>query len=176
MILSLDSSVLVLIINPDALPPNDPDTGEPLKFAKERIEGLIGSLTASDSLIVPTPVLAEILVEAGDGGPAILEKIQTLARMRVSPFDTRAAIETAMMEREARALGSKKGVSREPWQKVKFDRQIVAISRVAGADAIFSDDEKLSRFAKSVGMDVRSTWGLPVPEGTRDLFSDLGSV
>lgn len=141
MILCLDSCALVLIINPNALPPDDPDTGKPLKFAKERIEGLIASLTASDSLIIPTPVLAEIMVEAGDGGPAILEKIQTLARMRVSSFDTRAAIETAIMEREARALGSKKGVSEEPWQKVKFDRQIIAISRVAGADAIYSDDK-----------------------------------
>ena len=170
MILAFDSSTLTLLINPDARPPNDPETGEPLTFSKERIEGLIGSLTASDALLIPTPVLAEVLVEAGDGGPALLEKIQTLARIRIAPFDTRAAVEAAFMEREARALGSKKGASGQPWQKVKFDRQIIAISRVAGADALYSDDEKLSNFAKSVGVEVRSTWDLPVPESNWGLF------
>lgn len=171
MILAFDSSTLTLLINPNARPPNDPETGEPLAFSKVRIEGLISSLTASDALLVPTPVLAEVLVEAGDGGPALLEKIQTLARIRIAPYDTRAAVETAFMEREARALGSKKGASDQPWQKVKFDRQIIAISRVARADAIYSDDEKLCSFAKSVGVEVRSTWELPVPDGSRDLFS-----
>lgn len=173
MILVLDNSTLTLIVNPGARPPNDPSTGNPLSYAKERIEGLVGSLTSADTLVIPTPVLAEVLVQAGDGAPALLEKIQTLARLRVIPFDQRAAVETAFMEREARESGSKKGASGEPWQKVKFDRQIIAIARVAGADAIYSDDEKLSGFAKSVGMDVRSTWDLPVPDTARDLFANL---
>jgi hypothetical protein len=115
--------------------------------------------------------LAEVLVEAGDAGPAILEKIQTLARLRIAPFDQRAAVETAMMEREARAPGSKKAGSDQPWQKVKLDRLIIAIARVAGSDAIYSDDEGLSKFARSLGIDVRNTWDLSVPEGDRDLFT-----
>jgi hypothetical protein len=58
MIIVVDSTSLALLINPDANPPTDPNTSEPLKFAKERIEFLISSLTANDSLVVPTPVLA----------------------------------------------------------------------------------------------------------------------
>lgn len=170
MILALDNTTLTLLINPGARPPNDPATNAPLKFARERIEGLINSLSAADSLLIPTPVLAEVLVEAGEGGPALLEKVLTLARVRVAPFDARAAVETAAMEREARAFGSKKGASDQPWQKVKFDRQILAIARVGGADAIYTDDEKLSNFAKSVGIDARSTWELPVPDDGHSLL------
>lgn len=173
MILVLDNCALTLMVNPEAKPPSDPETGGELESVKERIEGLIASLSSADTLIVPTPVLAEVLVGAGEAAPELLAKIQTLARLRIVPFDARAAIETAMMENEARASGSKKGVSEAPWQKVKFDRQIIAIARVGSADAIYSDDGNLIKFAKSLGMTVQSTWDLPVPEKTRDLFTEL---
>lgn len=171
MILVLDTCALILLVNPEARPPNDPQTGNELTLSKERVAGLITRLSSTDTLIVPTPVLAEVLVGAGEAAPELLGKIQTLAKLRIVSFDMRAAIETAMMENEARASGSKKGVSEEPWQKVKFDRQIIAIARVASADAIYSDDGNLIKFARSLGMTVQSTWDLPAPEKDLDLFS-----
>jgi predicted nucleic acid-binding protein len=173
MIIVVDSTSLAFLINPGANPPIDPNTGESLKFAKERVEFMIASLAANDSLAIPTPVLAEVLVKAGDGGPEFREQISDLGKVRILPFDEKAAIETAYMTREAVAAGDKKGGSYQPWQKVKFDRQIIAIARVAGAAKIYSDDAELTKFAKKIGMDVVSTWDLPVPEIKEDLLTLL---
>ncbi len=174
MIILVDSTSLALLINPDANPPTDPNTGEPVKFAKERIELLIASLTPQDTLVVPTPVLAEVLVKAEDGGPELLQQISDLSRIRIVPFDTKAAIETAYMTREATQAGDKRSGSSQPWQKVKFDRQIVAIARSVGASKIYSDDEDMAKFAKKIGIEVTSTWDLPVPENAENLFTAFG--
>jgi hypothetical protein len=96
-----------------------------------------------------------------------------LARIRTRPFDDRAAVETAIMTREAIAAGDKRAGSDAPWQKVKVDRQIIAIARVESATRIYSDDRNLVAFAKRLGMDVISTWDLPTPERERDLISIL---
>lgn len=174
MILVVDSSALALIINPDADPPDDPETGSPLNRTRDRIELLQASMDARDTIIVPTPVLAEILVKAGDGAPDVLLALQGLAKIRIAPFDERAAVETAMMTREALAAGDKRGGSDQAWQKVKIDRQIVAIARVHGASRIYADDHGLAAFATLVGLDVVSSWGLPLPETTDDLFTAAG--
>ena len=173
MIYVLDSSTLALLINPNSGVPKDPNTKQQLRYAPERVRHLIDRLSAKDTLVVPTPVLAEILVKAGEAGPELFEKLSPLARLSFIPFDMKAAIECAVMEQKARAEGTKKGSSEEPWQKVKFDRQIIAISRVVAADAIYTDDEKFVSFAKSVGMKTISTWELPIPNDAEDLFSDL---
>jgi predicted nucleic acid-binding protein len=177
MIIVVDSTSLALLINPTASPPKDPSTGDSLKFAKERIELLVASLTANDSLVVPTPVLAEVLVKAEDGAPEVLRQILGSNRVRIAPFDTRAATEIAGMTRAAIEAGDKRAGSDQPWQKVKFDRQIIAIARVAGASKIYSDDKDLANFARVLGIEVVSTWDLPIPESAENLFtaSGLGS-
>jgi hypothetical protein len=76
----------------------------------------------------PTPVLSEFLILAGKEGPLYLEKIQAARTLLVRPFDERAAIELAAMELADRGKGGKKGGSDAPYQKVKFDRQIVAVA------------------------------------------------
>lgn len=171
MIIALDNSAFTLLVNPDARPPNDPSTGKPLSHAAARVNGLIDSLGVNDRLVLPTPALAEALVVAGDAAPELIERIQSVPRILVAPFDQRAAIEAAMMHQEAIALhGSKKGASSGAWQKVKFDRQIIAIARVHRSDLLYSDDGPMCRFADSLGLDSQSTWDLPVPEKVPDLF------
>lgn len=174
MILVVDSSALALIINPDADPPDDPATGSPLTRVRDRVDLLLSGMEARDTIIVPAPVLAEILVKAGDGAPDVLNGLQGLAKIRIVPFDERAAVETAIMTREALAIGDKRGGSTESWQKVKYDRQIVAIARVHGASRIYADDRGLVGFAKLLGMDVVSSWDLPLVETTEDLFTVAG--
>lgn len=174
MILVVDSSALALIINPDANPPDDPATTLPLTQVGERIGLLLSGMDARDTIIVATPVLAEILVKAADGAPDVLFALQGLARIKIAAFDERAAVETAMMTRQALAAGGKGGGSDQPWQKVKFDRQIIAIARVHGASTIYADDRGLANFAKSLRMDVVSSWDLPLPETTEDLFTVAG--
>lgn len=174
MILLVDSSALALVINPDADPPDDPETRSPLTRVRDRIELLLSSLGVGDTIIVPTPVLAEILVKAGDSAPDVLVALQSLARIKIVPFDQRAAVETAMMTRKALDAGDKRGGSDQAWQKVKIDRQIVAIARVHGALKIYADDKGLVKFAATLGIDVVSSWGLPLPESPENLFTVAG--
>ncbi|NCP14191.1 MAG: hypothetical protein GW858_08525 [Sphingomonadales bacterium] len=171
MILTLDNSAFTYLVNPNAKPPNDPSTGTPVAHAKERIEGLISSLGKQSRLILPTPALAEALVGAGLGAVELIEKLNQQSKILVVPFDQKCAVELAMMHMEViEKSGSKRGGSTEPWQKVKFDRQIVAIAKVHNSTRIFSDDIGLCSFAKTVGLEAVSTWELPVPEKDLDLF------
>jgi hypothetical protein len=174
VILAVDSSALALLVNPAANPPTDPATGLPVELARERIEHLIAGLTADDTLIIATPVLAEALVRAEEGAPGVLEAIGGLARVKVRPFGERAAVETAMMTREAILAGDKRSGSDQAWQKVKFDRQIVAIARVEAATTIYADDKNLVAFARRLNMEVFSTWDLEVPESASNLFTLVG--
>lgn len=171
MILVVDSSALALMINPAANPPNDPSTNAPVAKACERVEAFVTSLGASDTMIVPTPTLAEILVHAEDDGPAFLEQVNSYSRMRVKPFDQRAAVELAAITRDAKMAGDKKSGSTAAWQKVKLDRQIVAIAVVARATHLYTDDGNMAAFGRAAGLTVISTWDLPMPAEDCDLFS-----
>lgn len=170
MILAVDSSALALLINPSANPPIDPNTGAPVDRARERVEHFIAQLSSVDTVIIPTPVLAEVLVRAEQSAPDVLRALSGFARMKVRAFDERAAVETAFMTQEAIANGDKKSGSTDAWQKVKVDRQIIAVARVQGATRIYSDDQGLTQFAKRLGMDVCSTWELPNPPATQLSF------
>lgn len=172
MIILVDSSALALLINPDASPPDDPTTSLPLTQVRDRVELFLSGLNAHDTIIVPTPVLAEVLVKADEGAPDVLIALRSFARIRIVAFDERAAVETSIMTRDALVAGDKRGGSDQAWQKVKFDRQIVAIARVHGVATIYADDRGLVGFATMLGMDVVSTWDLPLPEP--DLFAAAG--
>lgn len=174
MITAVDSSALALLINPAGDPPSDPNTGKPVEHARERVEHFIAGLGASDTLVIPTPVLAEALVRAEEGGPGLLAAISDMARVKVRPFGGRAAVETATMTREAILAGDKRVGSSAAWQKVKVDRQVVAVARVEGATRIYADDKDLVGFARRLGMDVFSTWDLERPQREDDLFTAAG--
>lgn len=170
---AIDNTTLALLFHPGAKPPNDPKTGHALIKARERIEQLISDLDAEDErMIIPTPVLCEFLILAGREGSLYLEKIRDAKTLLVRPFDQRSAIELAAMELAARGKSGKR-TGDLPYQKVKFDRQIVAIARVNEARTIYSDDQDLGRFAKSVGLRVVCTWDLPIPASKTPLFDNL---
>ncbi|PHY12973.1 hypothetical protein CSW58_08955 [Caulobacter sp. B11] len=78
-------------------------------------------------------------------------------------FDTLAAIEVAAMTREAIRAGDKKAGSQAVWQKVKMDRQIIAIGRVMNVKTIYSDDTGVGTFAAMLGIPVVRTWEMPLP-------------
>ena len=170
-----DASVLLLLLDPDARASNDPETEQPVEHAKARIEHLIATLEQQRTkVIIPTPVLSEVLVRAGVASPAYLEELNRSARFRIVPFDVRAAVELAALTREALDAGDKREGSTAPWQKVKLDRQIVAIARTEEAVAIYSDDEDLRRFARRVGLEVIRICDLPLPREDQQGSLDLG--
>lgn len=94
----MDATTLMLLFQPNSSPPNDPVTGKPLEKCKERIELLLQGLSqASIKVLIPTPVLSEILVASGPDKARILGEINNAFAFQVQPFDQAAAIEVAML-------------------------------------------------------------------------------
>lgn len=154
----------MLLVHPQAKPPLDPGTGQPVVQVAERFAHLESEIQRlSETILIPTPALAEVLVGMGDGGPEVLERISRSARFKIGEFDTMAAVELAAMTREAIRGGDKKEGSSLPWQKVKIDRQIIAIARARNVSAIYSDDEGVALFAAKVGIPVIPTWEMALP-------------
>ena len=160
-----DTNFLVLLLEPDKPAPIDPATNLPVTFAKERIEQLVNTLDqAGEKIILPTPVLSEFLVKAGAAGPEYLRHFERLAVFRIAPFDIRCAVELAAMTHAALTTVDKSSASSEqPRQKVKIDRQIVAIAKVNGQNTIYSTDAGLIGIAKLVGIRVVSLGEVPLP-------------
>jgi hypothetical protein len=154
-----DNSIFCLLLHPDAKPRSGVDR------AKDRVQHLIDTLRDSKEIaIIPAPVLSEFLVFAGKDGPAYLVKIRENSSLRIEPFDERAAIELADLEIAARTSGDKRGsAAGAEWQKVKFDRQIVAITRVHGASVIYSDDPHIAAHGKDCGVRVLALGDLDLP-------------
>jgi predicted nucleic acid-binding protein len=164
----IDATTLLLLLRPGILGPANAE-GVPIERPKERIELLVERLQkAGTKIIVPTPALSEILVRAGaDGSQQIVEYLNKYAVFRIEPFDTRAAIELAAMTREAIGRKAKRGSSAATWAKIKFDRQIVAIAKVCGANEIYSDDRDMESIAKLANIKVIGLADLPLPEEDR---------
>ncbi|WP_194406053.1 PIN domain-containing protein [Bradyrhizobium sp. CCBAU 53351] len=160
----IDSTNLLLLLRPGTPVPGGRD-GKAVERAKERIEYLVHRLSkAKARIIIPAPALSEALVKAGAAASLqIVEELQKHAVFSIEPFDTRAALEASAMSRAALAGGNKKGKSTAPWQKVKFDRQIVAIAKVHGATEIYSDDDDVVALGEQAKIKVIRLAALPLP-------------
>jgi nicotinamidase-related amidase len=170
----IDATNLLLMLRPDTPVPAGPD-GVPIEKAKERIEYLVQQLSKEQiKVIIPTPALSEALVRAGaSASQQIVEHLQKYSVFRIEPFDSRAAIEVAAMTRDALKAGKKRGDSSATWAKVKYDRQIVAIAKVAGATTIYSDDKHLAALARAAKIEVVLLADLPLPPEDAQLTLEL---
>jgi hypothetical protein len=79
----------------------------------------------------------------------------------------------AIMTRNAIDAGDKKSGSTEIWNKVKFDRQIMAIARVRQASALYTDDAGLRNLAASLDMPAFGIADLELPPETAQGSLDL---
>jgi predicted nucleic acid-binding protein len=164
----LDSSFLGLLLHPTAKPPDDPDTGLPIERLEDRLNYLEERWAADhEKIILPTPVLSEFLVLAREDGAKYLDDIHASSHFIIYPFDEKAAVELAAIHLTARSTMSKRAKKRSDDDGTKakmiFDRQIVAIAKVNGATAIYSDDKGVATFAKQNGLEVVQSWSLPLP-------------
>lgn len=159
----LDTCTFCLMVNSDAKPPLDSDNN-PIEYAKERYELLTQQISKTKGkILIPTPVLAETLVIAKDGMTGILNILSKSSCFQIVPFDQKAAIELAIMTSEAIANKTNK-VDGNTRQKVKIDRQIIAIAKANDASQIISDDEGVIKIAQSVSLNYKRTSDLPIPE------------
>jgi hypothetical protein len=162
MLVLFDTTFLVPLLDPQVK-----GTGE----IDARISHLVATLDKQKAkIIVPTPALSEVLIGAGDAAPTYLEILSKHSRFRIAPFGERAAVEAAARHREAIDRGDKKEGSSN-WAKVKFDRQIVAIARVEGAERIYSNDDDIKHLGARDGIEVIMLDDLELPPtSTPDLF------
>lgn len=169
-----DSTTLLYLLDPSAKPPTDPSTGQPVARAKERMDLLLTALKErEEAVLIPTPVLCEVLVGAGGAGPEYLNILSDTSSFRIAPFDERAAIELAEMTRKAHSSGDLYAGMDITRARLKFDRQILAIACVQNEKHIYTDDNKMGIVAKAEGFTVTAIRNLPFPSGQPSLpFSD----
>ena len=145
-------------------PRKDKSTGEPVTEVEKRIKHLVDTLQERrDKIVIPTPVLAEVLTHAGRAGADYFIKLDRSAAFRIESFGSQAAIELARMTASAIKAGDKRGGASAPWNKIKFDRQIVAIAKINNVSMIYSDDRDLAKFSTAQGISVTTVSQLPLP-------------
>lgn len=172
--MAFDNTFLSLALNQESRPRPDPSTGTPVEFCRERIDAMIDRHSSNgDTILIPTPCLAELLTAVPDLARAI-EVIQATTTFEIASFDARCAIELGIATRAAIQSGDKKGGAQAGWQEVKFDRQIAAISKVNNAEILYTDDDNQTFFALQIGLKVKHTWQLDLPPERRQPRLDFG--
>jgi hypothetical protein len=148
-----------------------PGANHPIGDAKKRVEFLISDIHGSgEKILLPTPALAEILIKSGKARNQILQELSKAAKFEIAPFDLRAALELSLMSDAALTAKDKKGGATGTWVKVKFDRQIVAIAKVAGATKIYSEDESLRNTATREGLTALGVADIEFPKPDQSGF------
>ena len=143
----LDATALMCLLDTrtDEFPAPD---GSIVGNMQRRMDHLVATTDqAKGSIIVPTPALAELLVGAGVQRAAMLRALESGKSMRIEPFGKMAAVQCASLDNQAISDGDKKDGVRSSWQKVKVDRQIVAIAQVARCDRIVTGDPDVEKVA-----------------------------
>jgi predicted nucleic acid-binding protein len=150
----IDANILSLFLFPSASAPNDFRSGKPIDQAHERAEFLIAQLQQDGEIIlIPTPALSEVLAVVPDIN-ACVQILQSKGCFKIGNFGERAAVELALRLQAAIKGGDKfEGVA-SPWQKVKYDRQIIAICKVEGCSRIYSTDQHVHKHA--------ALWKIPI--------------
>lgn len=168
MPVAFDNTVATVLFNRRAGIPPHPETGQPIEMARQRIEGLVRKLQKEkERIIIPTPVIAELLTVAGPDGTQYFDTITRSKQFQVGDFDVRAALEVSLMNATALVEGDKKDGIDAPWQKIKVDRQIVAICKVNNVSVLYTDDGSLRRTAEKVGLTTMGIHELPIPDEDR---------
>ena len=158
-----DNTFLCLLFHPTAKPPND-SNGKPITRCHDRIDHLVSELEATHAkILIPTPALSELLTIAGPNYVQYLNEINGRSCFKIVDFDQRAAIEAALRMADAIKAKDKRSGTLSPLQKIKFDRQIVAIAKVENVKAIYSDDNDIKALAEQCEIAVVRVEDLPLP-------------
>lgn len=160
MAVAFDASILIDLFNPRL-------KGD----RRAKLDHLVTELQKKRTkILIPTPALTELMVRAGGARDAIHLKLSGKSPFQITPFDSRAAMECALLLEDALNAGEKRQVTNT---KFKFDWQIVAIASSHDATIIYSDDGDIARYGKRANLSVIKTDDLPLPasalQGSLDL-------
>lgn len=168
MTVAIDTSCLLHLVNPHTPAPKG-ESGREVDRCQDRINLLLKTIgSTSERILVPTPVLSELIGRAAKDGPRYLQILDGQKAFRIANFDQLAAVEAATLLAENRAALQEEGLSRVA---IKFDTMIVAIARVHRARVIYSDDNGIRRLGKRIGLDVIGIGEMPLPDA--DLLDAL---
>lgn len=166
-----DSSVLLLALDPNVKAPTDPATNKPVEYAVERVEHFIeGCVNRKERIIIPTPVLSEVLVHADEAWDDYLD-ILGKPPFSIVPVDKKAALETAKLLVPIFRRGTLRNTTVTK-TKIKFDRLIVAVAKSQEVNVIYSDDQHIHNIANQAGITARRTVDILLPEGMQLNFFD----
>ena len=150
MAVAFDATILIDLFNPRL-------KGD----RRAKLDYLIQELQKKRTkILIPTPALTELMVRAGKAREEIHQKLSGTSVFQITPFDSRAAMECALLLEEALDAGGKRQITKS---KIKFDWQIVAIAASHDATIIYSDDGDIVRYGKRANLDVIKTDDLPLP-------------
>ncbi|MBT9527086.1 MAG: PIN domain-containing protein [Rhizobacter sp.] len=153
---------------------------------RARLDDFIAKIEkGKGKLIVPMPVLAEFLAGADHAGLEHADALERRAYVEIAPFDRKSATECALLESAAfgraavakekgeDASAAKKDSKTASRQKVKVDRQIVAIAKAFGAKTIISNDGDVRTHALRAGISHLYLRDLPLPPSAAQGKLDL---
>ncbi|MDD5329309.1 MAG: PIN domain-containing protein [Sulfuricella sp.] len=160
MAVAFDASVLIDLFNPGL-------KGD----RRARLDNLVAELQKKRTkILIPTPALTELMIRAGRAREAIHQKLSGKSVFQITSFDSRAAMECALLLEEALDAGSKRKISRT---KFKFDWQIVVIAAAHDATTVYSDDGDIAHYGRRANLNVIKTDDLPLPASARQQDLDL---
>lgn len=122
---------------------------------------------AKSKIVFPMPAIAEFLVGADLAGVEFLNRLDRKTFLIMADFNRAAAFELAQIDRAALNMGDKKDETIASWQKIKVDRQIVAIGKSLGAALVISGDGSVRNNAVRIGMQGMTIQELELPEAAK---------
>lgn len=150
MTVVFDASILIDLFNPNLK--ND---------RRIKLDYLIETLQEkSIKILIPAPAFTELMVKAGSARNEYYARISKEKIFRIEPFDTKAAMNCALLLESAWSIRDGNQISKT---KFKFDWQIISIAVSCNAQAIYSDDDDIFRYGERVKIPVYKTNSLPLP-------------
>lgn len=157
-----DASILIDLFNPRL--------GGDRRF---KLDYLVDTLEKQRTkILVPTPALTELMVYAEKARDSYHRLLSASSVFQISPFDSRAAMECALLLADAFSAKERRKVTKT---KFKFDWQIVAIAASRNATTIYSDDPDIVRYGERVQLRVIKTEDLPLPDSAKQGTLPLGN-
>jgi predicted nucleic acid-binding protein len=160
----VDSGFLIALFDPECF------SGR-IDNAYGRVERFLADTTeCSGKILIPTPVLTEVLTNRLDRTDEILARLSRQSAVQIVDFDQIIAIEASYVIKY-KYNRMQVGQKHENWKVLlKYDAMIAATARVWNARALMTADGDFNAMLEGTGIAIISLEDLPLP-AQPDLFS-----